>query len=284
MPETSYVHTVGGVPVGRGGERHPLDNPALASLLGPHAHLAVRRGRVLRYPADVSPFIALPNDPDDDTWRDAAALLGPGALLPVAGLTVPPPPGWEVVGGIPGVQMVGENVASAPDPEVVRLGPDDIDDILGLVARTRPGPFLRRTLAMGTYLGIRRGGALIAMAGERMHPPGWTEVSAVCTDPAYQGQGLGTRLVHAVTALVHARGETPFLHATASNMNAIRLYEQLGFRLRREVIFATLRVPGIPPDGAAAPNPFAGLSGDDAVASTGPAAEKAVLTPGGLVD
>ncbi|SNQ49596.1 putative acetyltransferase (Partial) [Frankia canadensis] len=252
-------------PGGDGGP-HPLDNPARAALLGPHAHLAIRRGSVLRYPADVTPFIALPDEPDAETWRDAAALLGPGALLPLAGFTGTPPPGWEALGHVPGVQMVGDDVAARPDPEAVVLGPDDVADILALVARTRPGPFLPRTIALGTYLGIRRGGELVAMAGERMHPPGWTEISAVCTDPAHRGEGLGTRLVHAVTALVRARGETPFLHATAANTTAIRLYEQLGFRLRREVVFTALRVPG--GDGTA-PNPFAGLHGGDASRADG---------------
>lgn len=43
---------------------HVLDNPALASLSGPHAHFAEKRGRVLRYPVDVSPWLALPDEPD----------------------------------------------------------------------------------------------------------------------------------------------------------------------------------------------------------------------------
>jgi predicted GNAT family acetyltransferase len=115
--------------------------------------------------------------------------------------------------------------------------------MLDLVARTQPGPFRPRTIEMGTYLGIRRGGALVAMAGERLHPPGWTEISAVCTDPAFRRQGLASRLVLAVAAGIRARGETPFLHAAASNTTAIRVYEALGFRLRRRTTFATLRVP-----------------------------------------
>jgi predicted GNAT family acetyltransferase len=78
------------------------------------------------------------------------------------------------------------------------------------------------------------------MAGERLHPPGWTEISAVCTDEAYRGQGLGTRLVRAVAAGIRRRGETPFMHAAASNTNAIRLYESLGFRLRKRTMFAML--------------------------------------------
>ena len=54
------------------------------------------------------------------------------------------------------------------------------------------------------------------MAGERLHPPGWTEISAVCTDPAFRGQGLASRLVLAVAAGIRARGETPFLHTAAA--------------------------------------------------------------------
>ncbi|WP_256788465.1 GNAT family N-acetyltransferase [Frankia sp. AvcI1] len=239
--------------------RHPLDNPAFASLLGPHAHLAVRQGDVLRYPEDVAPFIALPDDPDADTWRDAATLLGPGAVLPLAGFDGEPPTGWEVIGHGAGVQLVDDGVAAAPDDEAVRLGPDDVGDILALIDRTRPGPFRSRTIELGTYLGIRRGGVLVAMAGERLHPPGWTEISAVCTDEAHRGQGLATRLVHAVAAIIRARGETPFLHASADNTGAIRLYEQLGFRLRRRVTFTAVRVPGEPAGGVPAPNPFAAV-------------------------
>jgi predicted GNAT family acetyltransferase len=96
---------------------------------------------------------------------------------------------------------------------------------------------------MGTYLGIRRDGALVAMAGERLHPPGWTEISAVCTDPAFRGEGLATRLMHAVAYGIRERGETPFLHAAAGNTGAIRLYESLGFRLRRRTAFAAARAP-----------------------------------------
>lgn len=224
-------------------DRHPLDNPARAALLGPHAHLAVRCGEVLRYPTDVSPFVALPDEPDAATWRDAARLIGPGNVLPVAGLAAAPPAGWETVFDGAGVQLVDAGVAARPDPEAVVLGPGDVPEMLDLVARTRPGPFLPRTIELGTYLGIRENGTLVAMAGERMHPPGWTEISAVCTDPAHQGRGLGTRLVLAVAAGVRARGETPFLHAAASNVGAIRLYEQLGFRLRRRTTFAGFRVP-----------------------------------------
>ncbi|HEX3749750.1 MAG TPA: GNAT family N-acetyltransferase, partial [Streptosporangiaceae bacterium] len=63
---------------------HPLDNPVWSSLRGTHAGLAERRGRALRYPADVVPFAALPRDPAPDDWADLAALAGPGGTLALA--------------------------------------------------------------------------------------------------------------------------------------------------------------------------------------------------------
>ncbi|MEV0175875.1 GNAT family N-acetyltransferase [Streptomyces sp. NPDC050803] len=226
-----------------------LGNPALASLTGPHARFAERRGRVLRYPADVSSWVALPDDPVDGDWADVAALAGPGAEALLIGFRGRVPDGWEIIFRAEGVQMVDDGVAAAPDPEAVRLGPADVPDMLDLVARTRPGPFLPRTLELGTYLGIRREGVLVAMAGERLHPPGWTEISAVCTDPAARGQGLAGRLVLAVAHGIQERGETPFLQAAADNTNAIRLYESLGFRLSGSTVFMGTRVPEHRADG-----------------------------------
>ena len=225
----------------------PLENPVRASLLGPHAHFAETRGEVLRYPADVSPFVALPDQPDEQTWRDVAALLGPGAVVAVAGLRGSPPAHWETLGLGAGVQLVDDGVAAAEDAEAVPLGPADVPEMLDLVDRAKPGPFLSRTVELGSYLGIRRGGALVAMAGERLHPPGWTEISAVCTAEDSRGQGLATRLVLAVAHGIRSRGEIPFMHAAAGNTNAIRLYESLGFRIRRQVTFFGARVPEAEP-------------------------------------
>ena len=234
------------------GPRHILDNPARASLTGPHARFAERRGRVLRYQVDVSPWLALPDEPDADDWADLAALAGPGAEVPLPGFRGEIPAGWEITFRAVGVQLVDAGLDAAPDPEAVRLGPADVPEMLDLVARTRPGPFENRTVELGTYLGIRRDGRLVAMAGERLHPPGWTEISAVCTDPALRGQGLATRLILAVAHGIRERGETPFLHTGAANTGAIRLYESLGFRLRRRTAFLAARVPE-PREAAAVP-------------------------------
>jgi ribosomal protein S18 acetylase RimI-like enzyme len=208
-----------------------LDRAQWESLVGAHARFAVRNGRAARYQPDVAPFVALEDADDPRAWDDVAELLGPEEYLTLVGVTQWPDD-WERVFTAEGVQMTGAGVSPRPEPEAVVLGLDDVPEILELIARTEPGPFLPRTVELGTYLGIRRDGRLIAMAGERLHPPGWTEISAVCTDADYRGQGLAGRLVRAVAAGIFARGETPFLHAVATNTNAIRLYRSLGFELR----------------------------------------------------
>jgi ribosomal protein S18 acetylase RimI-like enzyme len=220
-----------------------LDNAAWAALTGPHAHLAQTHGQVARYPVDMSPFVGFSDDATGQAWDDLAALAGPGVVVALSGIKLEPPPDWEVVGEGSGVQLVDRSLQTAPDPEAQVLGVGDVPDMLALVTRAQPGPFGPRTIELGTYLGIRRGGELVAMAGERLHPPGWVEISAVCTDEAYRGQGLATRLVRAVAAGIRGRGETPFLHAAATNTPAIRLYLALGFELRRKTTFLAVRTP-----------------------------------------
>jgi ribosomal protein S18 acetylase RimI-like enzyme len=222
---------------------HLLDNVVWAAVTGTQAGLAERRGRAARYRPAVSPFAALPGEPAEQDWADLATLAGPGEDVVITGVPRTPPAGWEIRGGTDGVQLDGSALEVRPEPEAVLLGAADVPEMLDLVARTRPGPFQPDTYRMGTYLGIRRNGALVAMAGERMRPPGWSEISAVCTDPAHRGHGLATRLVRAVGAAIRERGEVPFLHAAAHNTTAIRLYEHLGFTLRRRVQFVGLRTP-----------------------------------------
>jgi N-acetylglutamate synthase-like GNAT family acetyltransferase len=224
-------------------DEHVLDHPAWTSLHGAHARFALTHGDAARYQPDVAPFVAVSDTPGESVWADLFALMGPGGTATLIDPPQPFPPGWEVIGMGYGVQMVEASVDAAHDDEAVKLGSADVPEMLDLVYRTKPGPFLPRTIELGRYLGIRRDGRLIAMAGERVRPPGWTEISAVCTDEAYRGQGLGARLVRAVAAGIHDRGDRAFLHALASNANAIRLYESLGFVLRRSRAFTTVHLP-----------------------------------------
>ncbi|KYH44943.1 GNAT family N-acetyltransferase [Branchiibius sp. NY16-3462-2] len=219
-----------------------LDNPAYFALNGPQAHLAERSGTAVRYPSDVSPFAALPLPATQENWADLRQLVD-GRVGVSAGVEWGAPQEWHLHAPVDGVQLSGADVVGRPDEEAIVLTHDDVPEMLALVERTKPGPFLQRTIELGTYLGIRRDGELIAMAGERMKPPGWTEVSAVCTDARFRGQGLGGRLVLAVVANIQARGDRAFLHTGRRNVNAIRLYESLGFRLRRAAQFGAIQAP-----------------------------------------
>lgn len=224
---------------------HLLDHAAWASLTGPHAHFALGTGRALRYPDDVSPIMAVAPAQDDQVWADLRTLVGPGELAFLSGELTTVPDDWTFEFQGNGVQMVATAaLRTQPSDELVTLGAADAPEMLDLVARTQPGPFQPNTYQLGTYLGVRRDGALVAMAGERLHPPGWTEISAVCTDAAHRGQGLATTLVRAVAHNIRSRGETPFLHTGRDNVTAVRLYRSLGFEIRREVLFSVLRSPG----------------------------------------
>ena len=89
--------------------------------------------------------------------------------------------------------------------------------MLALATLTRPGPFFARTHQLGAFIGVKQDGRLVAMAGERMQPTGFTEVSGVCTHPDPRGRGYAGGLMRQVAARILARGETPFLHAYADN-------------------------------------------------------------------
>ncbi len=191
------------------------------------------RGRARRYPVDVAPFLALPSSPSAQDWRDAASLVTPGTYAAVRHSGAELPDAWQAVEAFDLVQMVGERVTGVDCSEAIPLGAADVPEMLELVAQTEPGPFLTRTVELGDYLGIRCDGVLVAMAGERFHLDGWTEISAVCTKPDYRGQGLASRLIGALIAGIQLRSQRAFLHVLDTNTGAIRLYEELGFRVRQ---------------------------------------------------
>lgn len=222
--------------------RHPLDRPAWGALTGPQRRFAVGRGLALRFDPEIGPFAAVGDD-DADGAAALAALVrrhGRAVLLQAAPADVPP--GTIERLRARGVQLVLDRLVDASAPadrtfEPRELGAADAAEMLALARLTEPGPFEVRTHELGGFLGIRdpRTGELVAMAGERMRPEGFAEVSGVCTRPDHRGRGLAAMLSAEVTRRILARGETPFLHAYARNHAAIALYERLGFVRRAEV-------------------------------------------------
>jgi predicted GNAT family acetyltransferase len=215
---------------------NPLDRPIWHALAERQAGFAIGTARARRFAPEVNVFAATRDD-TPESLRDLGELVrqhGPVVLLQVG--DIPVPPGTTAQATMLGVQMVARQIAPLdPAPPVERLGPDDVPAMLALTAATQPGPFFNRTYELGTFWGVKIDGRLVAMAGERMKVPGYTEVSAVCTDPTHRGKGYAGILSRIVATQILARGETPMLHAYASNTSAIRLYEQLGFELRTHV-------------------------------------------------
>ncbi len=219
-----------------------LDRPIWMALTTQHRRL----GRVLetagRFFADVSPFAATCDD-TDESLADLSRLVADGAdsvaLMQVGEIAAPT--SLRRTSEALGVQMVLRRAIERPAVgDVSRLGQVDVAEMLTLTQLTQPGPFAARTYEFGTYWGVRREGRLIAMAGERLRQPGFTEVSAVCVHPEHRGYGYAACLTSLVAAGIQARGETPYLHTFADNTAAIRLYEKLGFQLRSEVQIARL--------------------------------------------
>ncbi|MDR8398834.1 MULTISPECIES: GNAT family N-acetyltransferase [Paraburkholderia] len=224
-----------------------LDRPVWAALTTNQAHLGYGDALARRYDPDVAPFAALASE-TPAAYRALRQLLLPHEQVALLS--------GEPVGPVEGLHMTRVGVihqmistlgeAASADDEVIRLSDADAKEMLDLVRKTKPGPFGRRTHETGNYIGIRDGGHLIAMAGERMHVDRYLEISAVCVDEDYRGSGLAGRLMKALRGEIERRGETPFLHVFSDNLSAIALYERLGFELRRT--FELTRIGHAGPD------------------------------------
>jgi predicted GNAT family acetyltransferase len=224
---------------------HALDNPIWNSLTTLHARFAEGGALAKRFPPDVTTLAAM-DEPTIEAYSSLAQVLrGSGAAL---FLDQPPtvPSGWITIHASQIVQMVCENpkASATPDsesPAAQTLTIADTDEMVALAELTKPGPFGKRTRELGHYLGIRESNRLAAMAGERLHIPGYTEISAVCRHPDFQGRGHAGRLMIILMREIVQRGEIPILHVKQENVGAIHLYEKLGFRTRRLIHFIALR-------------------------------------------
>jgi ribosomal protein S18 acetylase RimI-like enzyme len=207
----------------------PLSRPVWQALGAGWAGRAVRHGGAVRLDRRFGPFAAL--DPGADP-ADLLALAAPGeALWLVEPEPLAPPPGFTVTRTGQLLQMAAGDLPAAPPCAlaIMPLGDDDAPAMQALAALTQPGPFASHTHEMGRFLGVKRDGQLLAMAGERMPPAGFGEVSGVCTHPEARGLGLAAALSHAIAARIIARGDRPFLHCWPENRAAVMLYERLGF-------------------------------------------------------
>ena len=223
-----------------------LDNPIWHALTNQQAAFALGDGLARRYPRAVAPFGAVVAN-NEEALASLAALEKPGGVValflrqPAVAMKA-----WKPLRTATVVQMVyagpiiGPSEPAEPSSVITPLSLTDVPAMLELVELTHPGPFLPRTIALGRYWAIWQDGRLAAMVGERFHLPGFREISAVCTHPAFQRRGYARQLMLALMREIRRDGNAPILHVFSENQSAITLYETLGFRQRAELTLSVL--------------------------------------------
>eukprot|EP01102_Stenamoeba_stenopodia_P014970 TRINITY_DN5055_c0_g2_i1.p1 TRINITY_DN5055_c0_g2~~TRINITY_DN5055_c0_g2_i1.p1 ORF type:complete len:214 (+),score=29.22 TRINITY_DN5055_c0_g2_i1:72-713(+) len=127
-------------------------------------------------------------------------------------------------------------------PKIVQLVTEQHrKDAAELAAMVYPHYFRSNTMVLGRYFGIYQDGVLAAMIGERMATDEWQEISAMCSNPNFNGRGYARRLLVWLSNDLLARGRKPFLHVSPQNARAESLYERNGYRLRAKIPFWSLR-------------------------------------------
>lgn len=221
---------------------HPLDRVVLSALTSARQSVyAEREGAALRMRSGYGVFVAL--EDVEAGLKDVARLAVPeGRLVTVEALSQPVPEDFEIGKQAVLLQMTLSTLKSGKAREVPleKLTDADAAQMLELALLTEPGPFFEHTHRLGDFYGVKHDGRLVAMAGERMKPDGFTEVSGVCVHPDAQGRGYAAAAMRAVIEPILARGETPFLHSYDYNHHAIALYEGLGFSVRAPMDMRTL--------------------------------------------
>ena len=215
---------------------HPLDNPSWTALTTHQAQIALVEGMARRFPPEMCVHGALAL-PMPQAWESMARLArqAPVGLFTPAPLA--PPAGWTVIRHFDLFEMVHEDDAPAIDRDpsitVTDLSEADLPEMTVLYAATRPNRKLcQRIQKLGGFLGIRSDQKLVAMAGLRMHLPGYREITTVATLPGYEGRGYATALAAALIERIRERNERPFLTVRTDNARAVEIYRRLGFRER----------------------------------------------------
>jgi predicted GNAT family acetyltransferase len=218
---------------------HPLDHPVWNALVTRQKDLAEGGALARRYPPAMVPFAAMTNT-SPENFAALRALMSPSEVA-VFFTTEPitPPDEFKLLMARTGEQMIGTPAAVLAD-DIVTLGADDVAAMMELTKLTNPGPFAERTRELGTFLGIKHEGRLVAMAGERVKPADYTEITAVCVHPDFRGRGYAQMLIGAVARQIVARGEIPYLHVFSDNHSAIALYLRQGMEIRRRMHITVL--------------------------------------------
>jgi ribosomal protein S18 acetylase RimI-like enzyme len=223
---------------------HILDNPIYNALKTGNKHLAANAGQVSLFRRDVAPFAGMEYNTEADFEAISALSADTNPLVIFTPVKLTLPKTWNIVYEFDMKQMVyeGPMPPMQTDVTITELSDNHISEMIALTTLTKPGPFLQRTIEFGGYTGIYENGELVAMAGQRMQPLPYVEISAVCTHPDHVGKGYAGILLNEQIRRIMASGKLPFLHVLADNP-AIRVYEHVGFKTRKPIFGYVCNLP-----------------------------------------
>lgn len=221
---------------------HILDKPIWNALNSGNKSFSIGNEQAKKFIKEVASFAGMKeNSPEDfSALHDLSDCNNPVILFSVGKLSIPE--NWEVIVTKELLQMVyeGGETAGIENTGLVSLESKDVPAMLDLTARTNPGPFLSRTIEFGNYEGIFDGTQLVSMAGRRLQPTPYVEISAVCTHPDYLGRGYAGKIIQSLVRKIVSESMIPFLHVVPENLGAISVYEKSGFQVRKEMRFYVL--------------------------------------------
>ena len=210
-----------------------LDNPAWYALNEMHSHFSSGTHNFKRYNPEIVLFAGFDID-NEDAFKQLDEVVGINESVFLFDKFPSLPANYSIDAFVECLQMV----CPVPLPveiseDIVLLNEENTTEMFSLVSTVFPGYYLLHTNRMGNYFGIFKENKLVAMAGERLCMNGFTEVSAVVTNPAYTGRRYAQQLMTHIHKTHVAENVISFLHTGSNNERAIKIYELLGYEKRR---------------------------------------------------
>ncbi|MBC7488310.1 MAG: GNAT family N-acetyltransferase [Cytophagaceae bacterium] len=222
--------------------KHILDNPVWAALISENYKLSLGNDTARYFKSDVSTFAGVKEFTETNfkMLYDFIPFETPVPIFTDQKLVTAGP--WKIITKVDSYQMLyTEHVEEkTKDTEIVKLNEHHVPEMMALTKLTNPGPFLPRTIDFGNYEGILNEGKLVAMAGQRLHSGDFVEISAVCTHPDHLGKGYARQLILNQIRNIQSRKETAYLHVRLDNERAVKIYEKMGFQIRKNIFIYIL--------------------------------------------
>lgn len=216
-------------------EEHKLDNPVWNSLNEFHERFSIDHKGVKIYNPEYCPFGGLKSTNDLTPFLDSLPLLI--NQIYVFGVNPLLKGKLFLSKEINCYQMIlKKSIDKDVVEEIIELKSENQEkDLLNLVHSVLPDMLQNKSSELGKYFGIYKNKKLIAVIGERMKMNKYTEISSIVTHSEHMGKGYAKQLIKHATDKIFKESKTPYLHVDISNINAIELYKNLGFTIRRKI-------------------------------------------------